>query len=140
MATHVEPGSRTPAVNEPESTVSLLQRLMGELSTLFRQEMSLAISEISRSLSSAKTGVASIATSGAVLFAAVLLLLEALVLGLAEVMRPWLAALIVGLVVGIVGYVMLQAGKKKLEPSALKPVQTQESLRRDKELLQRRGP
>ena len=40
----------------------------------------------------------------------------------------------------IAGYLMLQAGRKKLEPSALKPAQTQESLRRDADVLGRRNP
>jgi hypothetical protein len=65
-------------------------------------------------------------------------LLVAAVLGLAEVMRPWLAALVVGAVVGSVGYWMLHAGQKKLDLTTFKPVQTQESLRRDKEVLERR--
>jgi uncharacterized membrane-anchored protein YhcB (DUF1043 family) len=60
------------------------------------------------------------------------------VLALAQVLPAWAAALIVGFIVGAVGYLMLRAGQKKLAPSALDPAQTRESLRRDKDLLQRR--
>ncbi|MDB6012210.1 MAG: hypothetical protein JWL65_4460 [Gammaproteobacteria bacterium] len=144
MANYRNPGSPPEVVanreREPESTMGLLRRLMDELSTLLRQEVSLARAEFAESLSAAKTGVASIATGGAVLFAALLVLLETAILALAQVMVPWLAALIVGVIVGIAGYLMLQAGRKKLGPSALKPTRTQESLRRDAEVLGRRNP
>jgi xanthine/uracil permease len=76
---------------------------------------------------------------GAVAFAGFLVLLEALVLGLSERLAPWLAALIVGVVVAIIGYIMLHTGRKRLEPAVLKPRHTQESLRRDQELLERRA-
>jgi membrane glycosyltransferase len=143
MATYRNPGSPPEVVanpeREPQSTVGLLRKLMDELSTLLRQELSLARAEVADSLSAAKTGVASIAAGGAVLFAALLVILETAILALAQVMVAWLAALIVGVIVGIAGYVMLHAGRKKLEPSALKPTQTQESLRRDAEILGRRN-
>jgi membrane glycosyltransferase len=113
---------------------------MDELSVMFRQEVALARAEFGQTLSAAKTGVASIAAGGAVLFAALLVILETVILALAQVMPAWLAALIVGVVVGIAGYLMLQAGRKKLQPAALKPTQTQESLRRDAEVLGRRNP
>ena len=144
MANYRNPGSPPEVVanreREPESTMGLLRRLMDELSVLFRQEVALARAEFAETLSAAKTGVASIATGGAVLFAALLVLLETAILALAQVMVPWLAALIVGVIVGIAGYLMLQAGRKKLGPSALKPTRTQESLRRDAEVLGRRNP
>jgi hypothetical protein len=123
---------------DAESPAGLLRRLVDELTTLVRQELALATSEITRSISSARTGITAIASGGAVLFAGFLVLLAAAVLGLAEVMEAWLAALIVGLIVAAVGYGMLQAGRKKLDPAQLKPVRTQESLRRDKEIFDRR--
>jgi hypothetical protein len=123
---------------DTESPAGLLRRLVDELTTLVRQELALATSEITRSIGAARAGITAIASGGAVLFAGFLVLLAAAVLGLAEVMEAWLAALIVGLIVGVVGYGMLQAGRKKLDPAQLKPVRTQESLRRDKEIFDRR--
>ena len=121
-----------------ESTRSLLSQLIDEVTTLFRKEVALVRAEMSDAISQAKTGVTSVATGGAVLFAGLLVLLAAAVLGLSNVVEPWLAALIVGGIVLIVGFVMLQMGKKKLEPSAFKPERTQSSLRKDKEMIQRR--
>ena len=39
---------------------------------------------------------------------------------------------------GVIGFVMLQSAKKKLEPSALSMERTQQSLRRDAEVVARR--
>ena len=54
------------------------------------------------------------------------------VYGLALVMPAWLAALIVGAVAILVGFVMTQSGKKHLEPSHLAPERTMHSLNKDK--------
>jgi len=111
---------------------------MGELTTLFRKELALAKAEFSQAADQTKTALIAMAAGGAVLFAGALVLLAALVLLLAEVMAPWLAALAVGLVLAVIGFVMLQRGKQKLEPGMFKPERTQEALRKDKEMVQRR--
>lgn len=119
------------------STLTLLRRLMDELTTLLRQEMALATSELIGSLGRLTAGIVSIATGGAVLFSGFLVLLAAAVLGLTNVVEPWLAALIVGGVVTIVGVVMVLAGRKAVDPSMLKPRRSAESLRKDKDVLTR---
>jgi hypothetical protein len=124
--------------SQRESTRGLLSQLADELTTLLRKEVALARVELSDALSHAKTGITSVAAGGAVLFAGLLVLLAAAVLGLSNVLEPWLAALIVGAVVLIIGFVMLQMGKSKLEPSAFRPERTQSALRKDKEMVQRR--
>jgi hypothetical protein len=123
---------------ESESATSLLSRLMGEVSTLFRKEIALAKSEISEAVSQAKAGAISVATGGAITFAGFLVLLAAAVLLLAQTMETWLAALIVGIVVAIIGLIMVQSGKKKLDVESFTPERTQESLRKDKEMVQQR--
>lgn len=124
---------------EPDSTAGLLSRLMGEVSTLFRKEIALAKAEVSEAASEAKAGAISLIAGGAIVFAAVLVLLAAIVLLLAEAMEPWLAALIVGGVVAVIGFVMIQSGKKKLNPASFKPERAQDALRKDKEMVQRRA-
>jgi ABC-type transport system involved in cytochrome bd biosynthesis fused ATPase/permease subunit len=121
-----------------ESVADLLRRLMGELSTLFRQELSLATAEISDAMTRLSRGVISVASGGAVLYAGFLTLLAAAVLALALVVQAWLAALIVGGVVTLIGLVLVLKGKKALEPSQLKPRRTVESLRQDKDVLMRK--
>ena len=122
---------------EKETVVSLLRRLMDDVSKLFRQELALATAEISQSLTKILAGTASVAIGGAILFAAFLVLLASAVLGLSNVMEPWLAALIIGVIVGVVGYVMLHKGIKTFNPAELKLTRSPESLRQDKEVLTR---
>jgi hypothetical protein len=121
-----------------ETAAGLLRRLVDDLSILMRKELALARAEISQSIDEAKTGLAGAAIGGAVLYAGLLTLLAAVVLLLAEVMPAWGAALLVGAIAAIAGFAMVKSAQKKLRPSNLKPEYTQESLRRDKEVLQRR--
>jgi hypothetical protein len=123
------------ADHSEESTLGLVRRLMDDLATLFRQEMALATAELTGALTKLTAGIVSIATGGAVLFAGFLGLLASAVLGLSNVVEPWLAALIVGGVVTVVGVIMVLAGRKALDPSVLKPQRSAESLRRDKDVL-----
>jgi MFS family permease len=133
-------GSQSSALErEPDSAAGLLSRLMGEVSTLIRKEIALAKAEVSEAASEAKAGAISLVAGGAIIFAAVLVLLAAIVLLLAEVMEPWLAAFIVAAVVAVIGFVLIQSGKKKLDPASFKPERAQDALRKDKEMVQRRA-
>jgi xanthine/uracil permease len=135
---HLSSSRPSTVEGETASVASLIGRLVGELSTLFRKEIALAKAEISESVSHAKAGAVAIAAGGAVIFAALIVLLAAAVLALAHVMADWLAALIVGIVAAAIGFILIQSGKKQLEPSALKLERTQEALRKDKDMVQRR--
>jgi hypothetical protein len=123
---------------ESQSAIGLLRRLTDELSTLLRQELALATAEISRSLRVMLGGAASVAMGGAVLYAGLLALLAAAILGLATVLQPWLATLIIGAAVAIIGAVLVLAGVRSFDPATLKPSRTAESLRRDKDVITRR--
>ena len=130
--------STRPTEPQPDSTTGLLSRLVDEVSTLLRKELALAKAELSESINEAKLGAISLAAGGAVLFAALLVLLAAATLALSHVVSDWLAALIIGVITAVVGFVMLQSGKKKFETSRLKPQRTQDALRRDKDMVERR--
>ena len=123
---------------EQESTTTLLSRLFSDATALFQNELQLAKAELRETTSTLKAGVAAIAIGGAVLLAGVLALIAALILALAEVVEPWLAALIVGAALAVIGFVMLQSAKKKLEPRNLALDRTQTSLKRDAEVVARR--
>jgi hypothetical protein len=125
---------------ESQTAFGLLRRLVDELTTLIRQELALATAEISRSLRAMLTGAASLAVGAAVLFTGFLAMLAAAVLGLATVLAPWLAALVIGAAIAIVGVVLVMVGIRSLDPSILKPSRTEQSLRRDKDLIIRRQP
>lgn len=123
---------------DQEPATSLLSRLLSDATALVRNEVQLAKAELRETTSTLKAGIAAIAVGGAVLLAGVLALITAVILALAQVVEPWIAALIVGATLAIVGLVMLQAAKKKLEPGALMLDRTQTSLKRDAQVVARR--
>jgi len=73
-----------------------------------------------------------------VLFAGLIILLMSAVYALAMLMAPWLAALIVGVVVMVIGVIMLQSGKKAFDATNFTPERTVNSLQKDKDAIQRK--
>ncbi|MFL1516173.1 phage holin family protein [Pseudomonas prosekii] len=133
------PGSRPlPAAEQDASIVGLLRQLSHEVPVLFSKELALAKAEFQASLTTLKAGVAAVAGGAIVLLAGLIILLMSAVYGLSMFMAPWLAALIVGVVVMIIGFTMLQSGKKQFEPSHFKPDRTLDALNKDQEALRRR--
>ena len=121
---------------ETQSVTALLHRLTRELATLLRQELALAGAELTRILGKTLAAAATAAAGGAVLFAGLLVLLAAAVLGLSHIMADWLAALLVGILVSVVGIAALVAGTRAL-PETLLPKRSARSLSKDKDVLTR---
>lgn len=133
------PGSRPVLTPDPDvSVVGLLRQLSREVPALFTKELALAKAEFQASLTTLKAGIAGVAGGAIVLLAGLIILLMSAVYGLSTVLAPWLAALIVGVVVMIVGFAMLQSGKKQFEPSHFKPERTLDALNKDQEALRRK--
>jgi hypothetical protein len=148
MATRLEDRQRLedrPVVRpEQRSLGGLIGDLAQETTTLVRKEVELAKAEMSEKIDKVTGALGSMVAGGAVLYGGFLVLLVAAVAGLDTVLdrwysSQWLAPLIVGVVVLIVGYVMLSAGRKKLEKDALVPRRTLRSLQRDASFIQREG-
>lgn len=122
---------------EDRSFGSLFTELTQETATLVQQEIALAKAEMSEKISQVGSGLATLIIGGFILFAGLLKLLDAVIFGIAELLppdlTPWLAALIVGVIVAIIGAVMLQKGLSNLKSRNLVPQRTAESLRRDTE-------
>lgn len=127
-----EPASHAP---NDSSVGGLLRQLTHEVPSLITKELALAKAELSESIRATKAGAASVATGGAVLMGGFIILLLSAVYGLSTIMAPWLAALIVGGVVTLIGLIMVSAGKKKFEASSFKPERTMHSLNKDKEAV-----
>lgn len=118
---------------EPRSDASvtmLIRHLADDVTNLFSREIALAKTEITQNLQDVKTGLVSSATGALVLYAGLLVLLAAAVIGLTNVMELWLAALVVGGIVTIVGFAMLGAGKSKMDKAALRPDHTIDSVKK----------
>ena len=124
--------------SQERSLLSLFSDLWRETTTLVHEEAELAKAELSEKVSQVTTGAGEIAAGGAILFAGFIVLLFAAV-GALELMLPtehsiWIAPLIVGLVVIIIGFIALSRGKKQMQAESLAPRRTLESLKRDARL------
>ena len=126
-----------PLLADNASFVALLRRLTREVPELFTKELALAKAELQQSLTTLKAGIAAVAGGAVVLLAGLIILLMAAVYGLATMIQLWLAALIVGGVTLIIGFIMLQSGKKQFEPSHFTPDRTLHAVHQDKEALKR---
>src|SRR5688500_9900265 len=117
--------------SQGRSLVGLFSDLFRETSTLVHEEAQLAKAEISEKDSQLGSGAAAIAAGGAILFAGFIVLLFAAVNALAIFLPPehaaWLAPLIIGLIVMIVGYIALSKGRKEFRTENLKPSRTMRS-------------
>ena len=122
------------------SLPTLLSDLSRETIELVRKEIALGRAEISEKISTAERGLVAIAIGAAILLAGVFILLQAVVNGVAMVLppelAPWLAPLIVGIVIAVIGYIMVKSGSSRLQPDNLMPQRTMDSLRRDKAVAQ----
>ncbi len=123
-----------------KSLAALFSDLTRDTVELVRQEIALARVELSQKMSTAQGAIASMAIGAAVILAGLFLLLQAVVHGVAMLlpldMAPWLAPLLVGAIVAVIGWAMLKAGRAKLDPDNLVPSRTMDSLRRDKAVVQ----
>ena len=120
---------------DERSVGELLSDLTKELSTLFRQEVTLAKTEMTQKASKAGKDVAFLAVGGAVAYAGFLAILAGVILVLGLVLPWWLSALIVGVVVAAIGYFLIHKGQTALKQIDLTPHETAETLKEDKQWL-----
>jgi hypothetical protein len=123
-----------------EPVRALLRQLLGDLSTLCRQEIALAKADLSGALCVARRSIGVLALGGAIIFAGFLAMLAAAIVGLGALMPMWLAALTVGFTVVILGGALLKVGQSGVGAAKFSPARSKESLRRDKDVLVRSGP
>jgi hypothetical protein len=136
-------GTTSPAGSE-RSIGELLKELRDESGLLLRQEVALAKTELGEKAAKAGRNAAYIAVGGAVAYAGVLFLLLAVTAVLYVILKAmgvethglWIAPLIVGLAVAVVGYVLIQKGISTLKNESLVPEKTTQSLKEDKQWLQ----
>jgi len=107
--------------------------LTREITTLIRQEIALATTEMSQKASTVGKNVAYLAMGGLVAYAGLLAIVAAVILALGNFIQMWLSALVVGLVVAGIGYMLVQQGITALKRADLAPRQTMETLKEDAE-------
>src|SRR5215211_8702838 len=118
----------------------LVQDLSRQTSTLIRQEMRLAQTELAEKGRHAGRGAGMFGGAGVVALYGVGALIAAAILGLATVLEPWIAAAAIGVVLLLVAGILALTGKKELdEMGPPNPEQALESVQRDVETVKARA-
>ena len=138
--TRREHTAQPPVDSDPRSIGDLMRELRDESTALFREEIALAKTEISEKTSRFARNAFLLAAGAAVAHLGLIFLLLAASAGLSRFYDSlgiwfhgdWIAPLVVGLIVGIMGTIMLTKAKRTLSNTSLVPDRTVETLRDDK--------
>lgn len=114
----------------------MFQELADDARKLINLEVTLAKTELSEKASQTGKAVGFMAAGGFIIYAGFLAVMFAVILGLSYVLPPWLSALIVGVVVALVGYILVRKGQSDLKTNGLAPQQTIQTLKEDKDWVQ----
>jgi hypothetical protein len=122
-----------PELRQERSIGELFGQLSQDMTLLVRQEIQLARTEMSEKLSRLATNLISVAAGGFVAYLGGLALVAAVILALRDLANISLAvsALIVGAILAVIGWVMLQRGLKEMKRVDLAPRRTVETLKDD---------
>jgi len=121
--------------DERYSLGDLVSGVTNDLATLMRQEIQLARAETMEKVSQTTRSVVWIAAGGMVAYAGLIGLLIAAIVGLASFIPLWVSAAIVGLVVIVIGYLLIESGRNKLKNMSAVPERTIASLQEDAALV-----
>jgi hypothetical protein len=105
--------------------------LASEVSELVRKEVTLAKLEVGQKAKYVGRNIGYLVVGGAVAYAAMLAIIAAIVMLLAKVMPHWSAALLIGGVVAIVGWLLVSKALSALQETDMTPEQTVETLKED---------
>jgi hypothetical protein len=117
----------------------LVSTLTGDLATLVRRESELVRTEVGEKLEQVTKAGMRIGIGAALLLGAALVLLQALVLALAHFMDPLWASLIVGIVVGAIGFVLVRGAASMVKPTELMPDRAARQLQKDAQFVKEAG-
>jgi uncharacterized membrane protein YqjE len=126
--------------DEDKPVGDLVRQLTEQSSTLIRQELRLATAELQEKGKHAGVGAGMFGGAGLVALYGVGALIAAAIVGIGTLIEPWLAALIVGVVLLVVAGVVALLGKKQVEQATpAKPEQAMDSLQQDIETVKERA-
>jgi|SRR5215204_2052418 len=122
-------------MNENRSTDKPLGDLFGdlasEMSNLVRQEVALAKVEVGQTAKHVGRNVGYLVIGGAVGYAALLAVIAAIIMLLDRVMPNWGAALLVGVLVAGISWLLIGKALAALQETEVTPRQTVETLKED---------
>jgi len=105
--------------------------LATDMSNLVRQEVTLAKVELAQKAKYLGRNVGYLVIGGAVAYAALLAIIAGIIMLLAKVVPDWGSALIVGAVVGGIGWLLVGKAIMALQQADLTPHETVETLKED---------
>jgi uncharacterized membrane protein YqjE len=111
------------------SVPEVLQDIVGNIEEIIRSEFRLAKAEIKEEASQAAPPLKMIVVGAAIGFYALGFLIFTLVMGLATVVPTWLAALIVGAVLGLIALALITTASKRLKQVKKVPERTIETMK-----------
>jgi TRAP-type C4-dicarboxylate transport system permease small subunit len=118
--------------NDERSLGDLFGDLARDMGTLVSQEITLARTELTEKASQVGKDVAMLAVGGFVAYAGLLAIIAAVIVLVAELGVPlWASALIVGVIVAGIGYLLVQRGISALKRQDYAPRQTMQSIKED---------
>jgi uncharacterized membrane protein YqjE len=127
-----------PQTTDPQyrSTSNLVGDLVGHVSELFRKEIQLLRAEVGEKTSQATTALGMLVAGAVVALVALNVLAAALVVAVQNlgIGAGW-AALIVGLILGIIAFALTARGTSNLKATNLAPQRTARSAARDAEIV-----
>jgi hypothetical protein len=124
--------------SDDRSLGQMFADLSRETRTLIQQEIQLAKTEMTEKASGMAKGAGFVVGGVLLAYGGLLAIVAAVVLGLIAFGLPaWAGALIGGIVVGGVGYVLIRSGLAALRPLELAPRQTIDTLKEDMQWLRR---
>ena len=124
-------------VKDDQSIGDLFSQLANETSLLIRQEISLAQTEMTQKAVTVGKNIGFLAVGGAIGYIALMAIVAAIIVGLANFIPLWLSALIVGIVIAIVAAILISSAIKSLKKADLAPQQTIETLKEDAQWLKK---
>ena len=109
----------------------LFSDLASDMSSLVRQEVALAKLEVTQKAKFLGRNVGYLVVGGAVAYAGLLAVIAAIIMLLDRVMPSWGAALLVGVVVAGIAWLMIGKAVNALQQADLTPKETVETLKED---------
>jgi drug/metabolite transporter (DMT)-like permease len=125
---------------DERSLGELLAQLSQETGVLVRKEVELATTELTAKARKAGADAGITAAGGALIHAGLLVLLAAIVVGLAQLgVTPWLSAFIVAVATMGGGYLLVNRGLSNMRQTTVAPTQTIETLKENARWTTRQG-
>jgi hypothetical protein len=135
-----------PAQDE-RTVVRLLRELRDEMTTLLKQELALARTEVAEKAAIAGRNIAFLAIGGLVAYAGLLFILYGMAMALSSALETagltteWAVLAgpaLVGLIVALIGWAMVAKARRTLRPERLAPEKTIQTLKEDKQWAQQK--